>query len=79
MGIVTNQATGLFPSPSEIEMDCSCPDWAGMCKHVAATLYGIGARLDLQPDLLFVLRKVDHLDLVARAAEIHNLSASASM
>jgi len=78
MGIVTNQATGLFPSPREIEMDCSCPDWAGMCKHVAATLYGIGARLDHQPDLLFVLRKVDHLDLVARAAEIQNLSASGS-
>ena len=49
------------PSPREIEMTCSCPDWAGMCKHVAAVLYGVGARLDHQPELLFLLRKVDHL------------------
>jgi uncharacterized Zn finger protein len=58
---------GLFPSPSEIAFTCSCPDWASMCKHVAAALYGIGARLDAQPDLLFVLRKVREQDLIARA------------
>jgi uncharacterized Zn finger protein len=73
MQIVTNRSTGLFPAPAEIEMDCSCPDWAGMCKHIAATLYGVGARLDSQPDLLFALRQVDHLDLVAQAAAIKNL------
>ena len=43
---------GLFPSPKEIHFDCSCPDWASMCKHVAATLYGVGVRLDDDP-LLF--------------------------
>ena len=59
--------TGLFPSPKEIEFNCSCPDWAAMCKHVAAVLYGVGARLDLQPELLFALRRVDAKDLVARA------------
>ena len=59
--------TGLFPSPSEIQFTCSCPDWASMCKHVAAVLYGIGARLDRQPELLFALRAVNHLDLIARA------------
>jgi uncharacterized Zn finger protein len=58
---------GLFPSPSEIVFTCSCPDWASMCKHVAAVLYGIGARLDTQADLLFVLRKVKEQDLIARA------------
>jgi uncharacterized Zn finger protein len=78
MQIVTNQSTGLFPSPKEIEMECSCPDWAGMCKHVAATLYGVGARLDQKPDLLFALRKVDHLDLVAQAAEIQSLPQGAA-
>ena len=62
-------AAGLFPSPKEIEFDCSCPDWAAMCKHVAAVLYGVGARLDDQPELLFTLRKVDANDLVARAGE----------
>jgi uncharacterized Zn finger protein len=61
------QRTGLFPSPGEIALSCSCPDWASMCKHVAAVLYGIGARLDDQPDLLFRLRRVDEKDLIARA------------
>ncbi len=59
--------TGLFPSPKEIKFSCSCPDWAAMCKHVAAVLYGVGARLDRQPELLFALRRVDAKDLVARA------------
>jgi uncharacterized Zn finger protein len=60
---------GLFPSPKEIELSCSCPDWAGMCKHVAAVLYGVGARLDASPELLFALRCVDHTELVSRAGE----------
>ncbi len=62
--------TGLFPSPSEIRFDCTCPDWASMCKHVAAALYGVGARLDQAPELLFTLRGVDANDLVAAAAEL---------
>lgn len=61
------QKTGLFPSPEEIEFSCSCPDWAAMCKHVAAALYGIGARLDKQPELLFKLHQVDEHDLIAKA------------
>lgn len=59
--------SGLFPAPKEIRFSCSCPDWASMCKHVAAVLYGIGARLDQQPELLFLLRKVDHAALIAAA------------
>jgi len=61
------QQTGLFPAPAEIKFSCSCPDWASMCKHVAAVFYGIGARLDEQPQLLFTLRKVDEKDLIAKA------------
>ncbi|MBA2301060.1 MAG: SWIM zinc finger family protein [Acidobacteria bacterium] len=61
------EKTGLFPSPKDIVFTCSCPDWASMCKHVAAVLYGIGARLDRQPELLFTLRKVDQQDLIATA------------
>ncbi len=61
--------TGLFPSPTEIELSCSCPDWADMCKHVAAVLYGIGVRLDDDPDVLFRLRKVSAAELVADAAK----------
>jgi uncharacterized Zn finger protein len=48
---ITRPGTGLFPSPREIRFSCSCPDSAAMCKHIAATLYGIGARLDVEPHL----------------------------
>jgi uncharacterized Zn finger protein len=67
---VCRQADGLFPSPREIKMSCSCPDWADMCKHVAATLYGVGARLDAAPDLLFTLRGVDRAQLIAAGADL---------
>jgi len=67
MEIVTRKGEGLFPSPREIKLSCSCPDWATMCKHVAATLYGVGARLDHQPELLFTLRGVDPAELVEAA------------
>jgi uncharacterized Zn finger protein len=66
---ITRPGTGLFPSPTEISFSCSCPDSAAMCKHVAATLYGIGARLDSAPELLFGLRRVDAKELIARAGE----------
>ena len=66
---ICRPGTGLFPSPKEIKFNCSCPDWAAMCKHVAAVFYGVGARLDQQPELLFTLRRVDAKDLVARAGE----------
>jgi uncharacterized Zn finger protein len=68
MEVVTHRERGLFPTPKQIELDCSCPDWADMCKHVAAVLYGVGARLDNRPELLFTLRDVDHLELVGKAA-----------
>jgi uncharacterized Zn finger protein len=58
--------TGLFPMPKEITMACSCPDYAGLCKHVAAVLYGVGARLEQQPEMLFSLRGVDAKDLIAQ-------------
>ena len=60
---------GIFPLPSEIAFSCSCPDSAYMCKHVAAALYGIGARLDEDPNLFFKLRKVDMHDLVSQAVQ----------
>jgi uncharacterized Zn finger protein len=69
MEVVTHREEGLFPLPGEMSFTCSCPDWARMCKHVAAVLYGVGARLDNQPELLFVLRGVDHEELIAADAE----------
>lgn len=59
------QGQGLFPKPKEIYFKCSCPDYALMCKHVSAVLYGVGARLDRQPELLFRLRAVDEKELIA--------------
>jgi uncharacterized Zn finger protein len=63
---ICRQQTGLFPSPKEVELSCSCPDWADMCKHVAAVLYAIGARFDQQPELLFRLHEVNEQELIAK-------------
>jgi len=67
MRVITDRDSGLFPAPTEIKKSCSCPDWAGLCKHLAAVLYGIGARLDEKPELLFLLRGVDHTELLESA------------
>ncbi len=67
---VTDREHGLFPKPAQIEMTCSCPDWATLCKHVAAVMYGVGARLDQAPELLFTLRQVDHGELIEQAADV---------
>ena len=65
---IATPGTGLFPAPKEIKLSCSCPDWADMCKHVAAVLYGVGARLDDTPELFFTLRGVDVQDLITSAS-----------
>lgn len=67
--LFTAKGSGLFPSPQEIDFDCSCPDYAYMCKHVAAVLYGIGTRLDEDPGLFFVLRKMKMDDLITQAVQ----------
>ena len=69
LALLARPRTGLFPEPADLSMDCSCPDWAGMCKHIAASLYGVGARLDAQPELFFALREVDQAELISAAAE----------
>lgn len=68
-GSFTDKSSGLFPAPREIKFDCSCPDWARMCKHIAAALYGVGSRLDNEPSLFFTLRKVKMDDLVSEVAK----------
>jgi uncharacterized Zn finger protein len=75
---VCRKDQGLFPTPREIKLGCSCPDWAEMCKHVAAVLYGIGARLDRQPELLFKLRAVEAQKLIAQAGSAAPLSRHAT-
>lgn len=65
MQSVCDRDSGLFPSPAEIKLSCDCPDWADLCKHLAAVLYGVGARLDESPELLFKLRGVDYQELIS--------------
>jgi uncharacterized Zn finger protein len=60
------KGAGLFPAPRDIHFDCSCPDWASMCKHIAAALYGVGARLDEDPALFFTLRGINMDDLITQ-------------
>jgi uncharacterized Zn finger protein len=73
---LTRREDGLFPKPKEIKLNCSCPDWATMCKHCAAVLYGVGSRLDSAPELLFLLRGVDHTELIGQAVSAENLDRS---
>ncbi len=76
MEVLIRPHTGLFPAPGDISFGCSCPDWAAMCKHVAATFYGVGARLDQAPELFFRLRRVDQAELLTEAGNGTALAAS---
>lgn len=73
---ICRQTTGLFPSPKEIQLSCSCPDWAQTCKHVAAVLYGIGARFDEHPELLFRLHELDEQELIGKIGKALPLGKS---
>ncbi len=67
LAVLTHAKEGLFPEPRQMTLDCSCPDSAAVCKHVAAVLYGVGIRLDARPELFFVLRQVDQAELLSSA------------
>ncbi|HET7862948.1 MAG TPA: hypothetical protein VFL86_00950 [Burkholderiaceae bacterium] len=76
MAVVARPGDGLFPQPRQMRLHCSCPDAASMCKHVAAALYGVGARLDREPELLFTLRHVDPQDLILQAGSLPAMAAT---
>ncbi len=69
LSVISDSENGLFPKPKEIRLSCSCPDWADMCKHVAAVLYGVGVQLDVDPSLFFRLRSVDPSEVLASSAQ----------
>jgi uncharacterized Zn finger protein len=69
MRVLTDTEHGLFPKPKEIRFDCTCPDYADLCKHSAAVLYGVGVLLDGMPELLFTLRQVDQAELLTHASQ----------
>lgn len=53
----TAARVSLFPtSARELETNCSCPDWANPCKHVAAVYFLLGEAFDDDPFMLFRLR-----------------------
>jgi uncharacterized Zn finger protein len=71
------QAAGvsLFPAQrADLVTDCSCPDWANPCKHVAATHYILGERFDEDPFLLFRLRGRTQ-EQITRALRLRRASA----
>ena len=74
--IFSSKSDGIFPSLKEMKFECSCPDWANMCKHVSAALHAIGKRLDETPDLIFKLRNVNVDELIEKAIkqEVHSMS-----
>jgi uncharacterized Zn finger protein len=78
MTIMTDRDNGLFPQPSEIRFNCNCPDWADLCEHSAAVMYGIGVRLDEQPELLFNLRGVKHEELITVENAVNELTSGKS-
>lgn len=78
MAVVSDRSEGLFPQPGEMNLSCSCPDWAVMCKHVAAVLYGVGNRLDTCPELLFLLRDVDAEELIAAELALPDVARGAA-
>ncbi len=69
MRSILDPELGLFPGYREIKLWCSCPDSADLCKHVAAVLYAVGLEFDGQPETFFRLRGVDHMELLATAAD----------
>jgi uncharacterized Zn finger protein len=77
LAVLVDAKEGVFPEPREISLDCSCPDRAAVCKHVAAVLYGVGIRLDERPELFFVLRQVDQADLLTPATAARSRPAGA--
>lgn len=78
LAVLTHAKTGVFPAPTEVTLSCSCPDGAYMCKHVAAALYGVGARLDQAPEFFFLLRQVDQAELLAGANAADVLASATS-
>ena len=69
MAVIADKERGLFPGPREIRFNCNCPDYASLCKHSAAVLYGVGVKFDADPSLFFRLRGVDPADLLSSGVD----------
>jgi len=66
----TETRLSLFPtSARDLSTDCSCPDWANPCKHIAATYYLLAEAFDVDPFLIFRWRGCDRDELLSRLTE----------
>jgi uncharacterized Zn finger protein len=72
--VFTNKSLGLFPTTKEITFECSCPSRLNLCKHTAVVLFAFGAKIDLDPQILFELRGVDFLKFMATSINKERLN-----
>jgi uncharacterized Zn finger protein len=69
----------LFPARrAELATECSCPDWANPCKHIAAVYYLLGEEFDRDPFLIFRLRGIEREELLPRLAQVARRSRPAA-
>lgn len=65
--IFTKSGVRLFPKLNNIETDCTCPDWANPCKHIAAVYLILGEEFDRDPFLLFKMRGMEREEMLKMA------------
>ncbi len=67
--IFREAGAALFPDDrTDLQTECSCPDWSNPCKHAAAVYLLLGEEFDRDPFLIFRLRGVEREEIVALAA-----------
>ena len=69
--------TSLFPTAQDLATDCSCPDPANPCKHVAAVYYTLGTEFDRDPFLIFRLRGRDRDAILAALRDLRAAAVAA--
>jgi len=63
LNIAETKGLKVFPRQwTDFKMQCSCPDWAVPCKHLAAVIYMISREIDNNPFLVFEIHKVQLMD-----------------
>lgn len=74
--VFAEAGVSLFPDKrSDLTTECSCPDWANPCKHVAAAHYILGEQFDIDPFLLFRLRGRDQEEIVDALRRLRTVDA----
>ncbi|MEV6955999.1 SWIM zinc finger family protein [Streptomyces sp. NPDC051183] len=69
----------LLPQPTELDPECSCPDWGYPCKHAAALCYAIASTIDADPFVVFALRGRGREEVLAQLRARRTATQAASM